>query len=68
MIKTTDEAVAAVRALNQMRCGARPSYAEFIYACEAAVAEGRLIEVRESPTARREFWVSELAPENRQAS
>lgn len=68
MIRTTDEAVAEVSALNQMHCGARPSYAEFIYACEAAVADGRMIEVRESPAARREFWVRELAPQYCQVS
>ena len=62
MIRTTDEAVSAVDAINRMGFGARPDYAEFICACKAAVAEERLVERRDHPAARREFWVEELAP------
>lgn len=62
MIRTADEAVSAVGAINRMGLGARPDYAEFVRACEAAVADGCLVERRDHPAARREFWIEELAP------
>lgn len=68
MITTADAAIVEVGMLNKLGCGARPSYAEFIYACEEAVAGRRMVEVRPHPAARREFWVPDLAPATHQQS
>ena len=61
MITTAAAAVDEVSKINQSGFGARPGYAEFLMACEAAVIDGSLLARPDPGTQRREFWATSVA-------